>query len=191
MVALQTTFTRYYQQWRAGDLDAQEKLIKLVYSELCRMARFYLAQESYAPSLDPRMLADDVAILLLDAPDIDWNNRKHFFLTAADRMQKLLVDHARYRDAQKRIPYSALLPLDEIDKMFSGSSLTLMEINDALEEFQQVDLRAYQVVKLRFFFGLKEKEVAQVLEISLGAVKNDWKMARLWLRARLRRQRGH
>lgn len=186
MVTLQTTFTRYYQQWRDGDLDAQEKLIKLVYSELCRMARNYLSQESYAPSLDPRMLADDVAILLLGEPNIDWNNRKHFFLTAAERMRRLLVDHARHRDAQKRIPYPALLPLDKIDDMFSSSNLKLIEINDVLEEFQQVDLRAYQIVKLRFFFGLKEKEVAQVLDISLGAVKNDWKMAKLWLRARLR-----
>lgn len=191
MVALQTTFTRYYQLWRAGDLDAQEKLIKLVYNELCRMARFYLVQESYAPSIDPRMLADDVATLLLGAPDIDWNNRKDFFRTAADRMQKLLVDHARHRDAQKRIPYNSLLPLHEFGDIFSDNKPDLMAVNDALEAFQKIDLRAYQVVKLRFFFGLKEKEVAQVLEISIGAVKNDWKMAKLWLRTQLSKGRGH
>lgn len=181
MTEVPTTFSRYYQQWRDGDLDAQERIIKLVYSELCRIAQSYLRKEYYAASIEPAMLADDVALQLLGAPVINWQNRKHFFLTAADRMQKLLVNHARQRVAQKRIPQAAMFPLHEMEDILGEETPDLIALNDALEAFAQIDLRAYYVVKLRFFFGLTQKEIALALDISLGAVKYDWQMAQLWL----------
>jgi RNA polymerase sigma factor (TIGR02999 family) len=185
---LPTTFTRHYREWHEGDLETQEKLIKLVYRDLCRIARRLLYHEGNAASVQPEMLADDVAVLLLGKPGIGWNDRKHFFLVAAEKMRQLLVDRARHRSAQKRIPSSELIPLDEIQEVFKKNTPNLIDLNEALEELQKIDLQASRIVMLRFFFGSTEEEVADVLGIPLNRVKTDWKMAKLWLRNYLRRQ---
>ena len=191
MSTLPTTFTRHYQKWREGDSDAQEKLILLVRQEMRRIARQLLRQERDSALLETDMLVDDAVLLLLGKPGKGWNNRRHFLIIAGCQMRHLLIDHARSNKAQKRLAYPNLIPLDDVNDILDQQTPDLDALNEALQEFQKIDERASQIIDLRFFSGLTEAEVAAVLAIPLSAVKNDWKMAKLWLHTYLRREYGY
>lgn len=181
-----TTFSRLYLQWRDGDAEAQDKLIRLVWRDLHRVARRLLQQERDAGTLQPTLLANETCLRLLETSEADWQNRQHFMLVAARQMRLLLIDHARHVLAQKRLRYPNLIPLDESIEIIFDANIDLLALNEALERFEELDPRASRVVELRFFFGATEKEIAEVLGVSLITVKRDWKTARLWLYEMLR-----
>ncbi|MFN0124550.1 MAG: ECF-type sigma factor [Blastocatellia bacterium] len=181
MPASDTTFSRLYAAWRKGEAAAQEQIIQLVWRDLHRLARNLLRHEQQAHTLQPTLLTSEVCQRLLQTPDFTWQNRQHFFALAAHVMRQLLVNHARATQARKRLRYPDLIPLDEAGELPVAPNLDVLALHEALAQFAALDQRASQVVELRFFFGLTEKEIAQVLDVSLITVKRDWEVARLWL----------
>ncbi len=173
--------------WGAGDSNALDALTPLVYNHLHRLARHYMAGERPGQTLQATALVNEAYLRLVDSDRVRWQNRAHFFALAAQLMRRILVDAARARGNQKRGGDLHKTALDEALVISSRPDPDLVALDDALVDLAAVDPRKAQVVELRFFGGLEEKEIAHVLEISIDTVQRDWKTARAWLRGQLRR----
>jgi RNA polymerase sigma factor (TIGR02999 family) len=168
--------------WSEGDERAFERLLPLVYDELYRMARRYLAGERSNVSLQPTALVNEVCIRLLGWDRARWQNRGHFLGVSAQMMRRVLVDIARRRRADRRGGAGAVrVPLDGIDVAANEPDADLVAVNEALEKLAAEDPRKARVVELRFFGGLSMEETAQTLGVSLRTAHNDWAFARAWL----------
>jgi len=171
---------------RAGDRDCQSRLFEVVYAELRAMAARQLRHERSDHTLQPTALVHEAYVRLLGRGDIPWENRAHFFTTAAGTMRRILIDYARARNAQKREGALVRVDLDRDPVAFADEDADrLMIVNDALEQLSVWDERQARIVELRFFGGLTIEEIAEVLEISTKTVKRDWALARAWLHTRL------
>jgi RNA polymerase sigma factor (TIGR02999 family) len=174
--------TTLLRLWRAGDDQAFDRLMPLVYDELHRMALRYLAGERTGHSMQATGLVNEVCIRLLGWDQARWQNRQHFFGVSAQMMRRVLVDIARRRRAERRGGAEAVrVPLANIDVAASQPDADLVAIDRALERLAAKDGRKAQVVELRFFGGLSVEETAQALGISERTVHNDWAFARAWL----------
>jgi RNA polymerase sigma-70 factor (ECF subfamily) len=180
-----TDFTLLLAEWRGGDDAAGRQLISAVYRELRSLASVYLRKEANANTLQPTALVNELCVGMLSRPAVSCENRLHFLHLAAQQMRRLIVDHARRRNGPMRGGGQVHVPLDEA----CGHEIVLdgriAEINDALIRLEQLDPRAASVVEMRFFGGLTEQEIADVLEISVATVKRDWEFARSWLLTQL------
>jgi len=167
--------------WSNGDEQALEKLVPLVYRELHRMARRYMASERPGHTLQTTALINEVYLRLVDSPQISWQNRAHFFAICAQLMRRILTDFARSRSSQKRGGAAFHVPFDEA--LFEGrdSPADIVALDDALKTLAVTDERKSRVVELRFFGGLSVPETAEVLKVSSETVMRDWKMAKVWL----------
>lgn len=165
---------------KSGDGTASEKLLPLVYAELHRLARSYMRRERADHTLQPTALINE-AYLRLAHDDIDWQNRQHFIAVAATVMRRVLVDHARYHDAEMRGGDLQRVELDDVLAISPERSKEVLAVDEALSTLQTVNPRQAQVVELRYFGGLSIEEVASALNISPRSVKRDWMQARRWL----------
>src|SRR5450631_3788510 len=165
------------QAWSAGDEAALQKLTPLVYQELHRAARRYMAGERSGHTLQATALVNEVYLRLVDARGKDWQNRAHFFAVCAQLMRRILIDFARSRLYKKRGAGAAHLPLDEALVVSSRPDGNLVALDEALKRLSQVDERKGRVVELRFFGGLDVKETAEVLKVSDETIMRDWKFA--------------
>jgi RNA polymerase sigma-70 factor (ECF subfamily) len=170
---------------RAGNRDAEAKLIPVVYAELRRLAAHYMRQERPDHTLQPTALVNEAYLRLTAQPQIEWENRSHFFGVAARLMRQLLVEHARAHGAQKRGGLMHKFSLDEANVFSPERSQELIALDHALNVLEQLSPRQSRVVELRFFGGLSIPEVAAMLGISARTVKRDWEVARAWLHAEL------
>jgi RNA polymerase sigma-70 factor (ECF subfamily) len=178
--------TQLLRAWNAGDADAFERLVPLVYDELHRMALRYLAGERATVSLQPTALVNEVCIRLLGWDGVKWQSRGHFFGVSAQMMRRVLVDIARRRRADRRGgPDLVRVPLDGIDVAAASPDVDLVAIDLALEGLAAEDERKARVVELRFFGGLSIEETAEALGVSARTVQMDWAFARAWLYQRL------
>ena len=169
-------------EWRGGDDEAGRQLISAVYRESCAAwPRFTSAGESNANTLQPTALVNELCVGMLSRPAISCENRLHFLHLAAQQMRRLIVDHARRRNGLKRGGGQAHVSLDEARDHTVVLDGRIAEINDALTRLEQLDPRPAAVVEMRFFGGLTEQEIADVLAVSLATVKRDWDFARSWL----------
>ncbi len=169
-----------------GDLEARERLITLVYPELRRLAAHYLREERPDHTLQPTALVHEAYLRLFgDGVAIGWQNRSHFFAVAARQMRRILVDHARARNAVKGPGHQTRLPFEVLFEIGERPNEDLLVLDDALTALASIDPRACEVVELRFFGGLQEREVARVLGISVPTLKRDWTFAKAWLFKRL------
>lgn len=180
--------TRLLQQVRAGNPEAQSKLLPLVYGELRRIAAYHMRGERPGHTLQPTALVHE-AYMRLVAQDTDWHDRAHFFAIAAQSMRRVLVDYARRRKSTKRGGTWKRLEMEEVIALNDVQLDDIVEIDRALERLAIWDPRQCRVVEMRFFAGLDEEEIAAVEGISTRTVKRDWKMARAWLRGQLSSQR--
>ena len=178
--------TKLLRAWSAGDEEALEKLTPLVYQELHRAARRYMAGERSSHTLQATALINEVYLRLIDAQRMDWQNRAHFFAVCAQLMRRILTDFARSRRYQKRGGGAAHMPLDEALVVGSQADSELVELDEALKKLALFDERKSRVVELRFFGGLEVKETAEVLCVSPETVMRDWKLAKVWLVRELR-----
>lgn len=173
---------------RAGDSDAVDKLIPLVLHELRTLARLQLRKEDPAHTLQPTALVNEAYLRLVGNQARDWKNRAHFIGVSVGIMRRILVDHARRKQAMKRGAGEQIVP--ESESEYAGISSEqaehLIELNIALDRLQKIDPRRRQVVELRYFGGLSLEETAEVLNISIETVKRDWVGARAWLKGQLR-----
>ena len=172
--------TRALQSWRAGDREASERLIPLVYEELRRLARNYLRRERGDHTLQATALVHEAYLRLIDG-DVSWQNRAHFYGMAAKLMRRVLVDHARARNAEKRGGLLEKISLDEARDLPPGCAHDVVALDGALKDFSTTYPRKAEVVELKFFGGLEVKQIAEVLQVSEKTVLRDWQFAKLWL----------
>ncbi len=175
---------------RAGDRSAESKLMPLVYYELRRLARRFMRAERPGHTLQPTALVHEAYLRLAGQREITWQNRAHFFGVAAQLMRRILVDHARARQAEKRGGHEQRVSLDEALEYTEGKAGDLVALDGALDRLAERDPRQGRVVELRFFAGLTEKEAAEVLGISVRTVKRDWHVARAWLYKEIKKGAG-
>ena len=178
--------TRLLDLWTGGDERALEELMPRVERELRRIAERFFRRERSGHTLQPTALVNELYLRLTDQRAVSWKSRAHFYGTAADMMRRLLIDHARSRDAVKRGRGCRPVPLDEItDPAEPARDVDLLALDEALERLARKDERQARVVELRYFAGLTYREVAEVLEVTERTAKRDWHTARLWLHREL------
>jgi RNA polymerase sigma factor (TIGR02999 family) len=180
MPAPPRTITQLLVAWRSGDRCALDDLMPLVYEELRRLARHYMAGERPGHTLETTALINEAYLRLVDHKEMQWQNRAHFFAVAAQAMRRILVDHARTRDAAKRGGGAAKGSLEEAAAI-PARPLELMALDAALNDLGAMDPRKSRVVELRYFGGLSEEETAEVLGVSPVTVRRDWSTAKAWL----------
>jgi RNA polymerase sigma-70 factor (ECF subfamily) len=173
--------TQLLQAWSDGDQDALAKLTPLIYAELHRLARRYMAQERPGHLLQTSALVNEAFVRLIDWRNVQWKNRAHFYGVSAQLMRRILVDFARNQNYAKRGGDALRVSLDEAAAVSQGRSTDLVALDEALEQLAALDARQSQIVELKFFGGMEMEEIAEVLNVSLGTVKRDWSLAKLWL----------
>ena len=173
--------TQLLQRWRAGDADALEALMPLVYDELRRLAHHYLRRERSDHTLQSTALVHEAYMRLAGQSPPQWQNRAHFFGIAAHIMRQILVEYARSRDAAKRGGSAPRLVLDESMALSQNQDVDLIALDNALQELTELDTQQGRIVELRFFAGLTIEDTSEVLGISPATVKRDWVTARAWL----------
>jgi RNA polymerase sigma factor (TIGR02999 family) len=167
-------------EMRAGSPDAEARLLALVYPSLRRLAAHYMRHERADHTLQTTALVHEAYLRLLGS-DIDWQSQAHFYAMMATHMRRILVDHARARNAERGPGHAVRVTWQEGTALAPGRSDDLLALDAALTRLAGVDARASRVVELRFFSGLKEQEAAEVLGISLATLKRDWTFAKAWL----------
>jgi RNA polymerase sigma factor (TIGR02999 family) len=171
--------------WHAGDRDALDRLVAIVYPELRRIARQQLAGRRPGESVESAALASEAYLKLERAGGIRCESRLHFLALCAQIMRRILVDHARRRGMAKRGGDALHMRLDDVLVAAQARGVEVLALDEALDALTRIDARKGQVVELRFFGGLSIEETAQVLGVSVETVKRDWRMARAWLLAEL------
>ena len=180
--------THLLEQLRSGKKEAESRLIEVVYPELRRIAMRYMRGERPGHSLQATALVNEVYLRLLGEGDRNFQNRSHFFAVAATQMRLILVDHARRKKTQKRQGERVRVELTEIVAISEDKLDDVLEIDAALDRLREWDPRQCKIVELRFFAGLTEEEVAEVMELSPRTVKRDWKVAKAWLHGELSKE---
>ena len=181
----QQQVTQLLCDWRSGDGGALEKLIPLIQPELQRLAHHYMSRERAGHTLQTTALVNDAYLRLADDSHPQWQNRAHFFAAAAQLMRRIMVDHARHRQALKRGGGAVMVALDEARVATESRAADLLELDEALEKLALFDRRKADVVEMRYFGGLTMEEIAEVLKIHVNTVTRDWTAARAWLFATL------
>jgi RNA polymerase sigma factor (TIGR02999 family) len=178
--------TRILSAIDAGDVQAADQLLPLVYDELRRLAAAQLAHEKPGQTLDATALVHEAWLRLVPAtPQAAFENRRHFFAAAAEAMRRILVERARARLALKRGGDRWRLRLDHLHLAADETPAEFLALHDALDKLTAKDPRKAELVKLRFFAGLTNQQAAEALGVSPSTADNDWAYARAWLRAEL------
>ena len=182
-----TDVTLLLKQLSAGDHDAVDQLVPVLYNELRRLAAYYLRQERSTHTLQATALVHEAYLRLVDQRAVEWKNRSHFFGVAAQVMRRILLDYARSHQAVKRGGPSPKISLD--DAMVYGEDQTgqLVALDELLTRLSSMDPQQGRIVELRFFGGMSVEETAELLAISPRTVKRDWAMAKSWLSRELRK----
>jgi len=153
----------------------------VLYEELRRLARRFLAAERDDHTLEPTALVHEAYLRLVDQRQVDWRNRAQFLGLAASMMRRILINHAQAHHAAKRGGHAGKVTLDDALGVFTQLHLDVLELNRSLEELGKLDGQQARVVELRYFGGLSIEETAEVMGISPATVKREWGTARLWL----------
>jgi RNA polymerase sigma factor (TIGR02999 family) len=183
--------TELLLRWKAGDQEALEALVPMVYKELRDIARHHLRRERPGHTLQSAALVNEAYLRLIDQRPFDAENRAHFLAVASRLMRQILVDHARTHGAVKRgadrrveLDASLILPQEK--------ATDVVALDDALQGLAKLDEQQCRIVELKFFGGLATEEIAEVLGISASTVKRDWNVAKAWLtRAMKKGNRGN
>jgi RNA polymerase sigma factor (TIGR02999 family) len=188
MMRLMSDVTRLLDAIGQGDRQATAELLPLVYEELRRLAAEKMAQERPGQTLQATALVHEAYLRLVDGKGgQQWDNRWHFFAAAAEAMRRIVLNRARDKKRLKHGGDLRRIDLEQITLTFDANDDELIALDEAIDELEREDAIAAQVVKLRFFAGLKQREVAAAVGISLRSVERQWAFAQAWLYDRLRR----
>jgi RNA polymerase sigma factor (TIGR02999 family) len=176
--------TRLLQSWSGGDKKALEDLVPFVYRELRALAAAYIRHERRDHTLQPTALVHEAYLKLVDQMQVESPSRAQFFGIAANLMRQILVNHARDRGAAKRGGGNKVA-LEEGVGVVAERGVDFVALDEALDKLAEIDPRQSRIVELRFFGGLTEDEIAEVLGVSAITVKRDWRIARAFLNRRL------
>jgi RNA polymerase sigma factor (TIGR02999 family) len=164
-----------------GDARAADELLKMVYEELRRLAASKMAQQPPGQTLQATALVHEAWLKLVGSGNPTFKNRAHFFSAAAEAMRHILIDRARRKQTQRHGGDFAKVALDDLDLAAPDPEDQLMAVNEALDNFALKYPIQAEVVKLRYFAGMTNEEVSQLLEVSPSTVKNYWNFSRAWL----------
>lgn len=182
--------TGWLTLWRTGDAGARDQLFAVIHPHLRQLATRLMRRERADHSLEPNAIVNELYLRLIGSQPISYQDRAHFLAIAAQTMRRILIDHARARVASKRGGAQVRVPISDVAGAIASSvNEQLIDLDTLLSALAAVDPRAARVVELRFFGGLREEDVAEVLQVSVITVKRDWKSARAWLAAHLITQR--
>lgn len=173
--------TNLLKAWSAGDPAALNELSRQVYEELRRMAHRHMKGERRHNTLQTTALVHEVYLRMVDVTNVEWRHRAQFFAIAAQMMRRILVDAARERASHKRGGGAVCLNFDETAILSPTPDRSLVALDEALTAFALLAPRQAKVVELRYFGGLQEEEIVEVLKISPRTVRRDWDFARAWL----------
>ena len=176
--------TRLLKRASDGDRRAVETLFPLVYEQLRAMAHACFRSEPADHTWQPTALVHEAYLRLTQRERLNVRSRREFFAVAAQAMRRLLIDHARRRRRLKRHG-GERLGTDVLDVLKADDTTALLWLDEGLEELEQVDAQAHQVVMLRYFAGLSVEQTAEVLDVSPATVKRNWVFAKAWLARRL------
>jgi len=177
--------SRLLRAWGSGDLQARDELVPVVYRELRRRAGAYLRRERSDHTLQPTALVHEAYVRLTAQHRVAWQNRAHFFSIAAQMMRRVLIDYAREHLAAKRPGAGVRVTLDDRIGAVQPRECEFIALDRALAELTRIDPRQGQIVELRYFGGLSEQDVGEVLSISRATVTREWQTARAWLYRRM------
>jgi RNA polymerase sigma factor (TIGR02999 family) len=163
----------------SGDAQATSQLLPLVYDRLKKLAAHYMKAERPDHSLQPTALVHEAYLRLIDGARVDWNGRAHFFAVAARQMRRVLIDHARARNAQKR--GAVFVSLVDAPAAGSDQIVEVLALERGLEKLGEASSRQVRVFELRFYSGLTFEEIGQHLRVSERTARDDWRVARIWL----------
>ncbi len=173
-------------QMSAGSDTAPDELLPLVYEDLRRLAHAYFAKENSDHTLQATALVHEAYIRLVNWENVSWQNRAHFFSVAAEVMRKILIDHARKRNAHKRSGGQRIV-LDDAVSLPDKKEFDILRLEEALVSLETVDRRQAKIVELRFFGGLSIEETAYILKVSETTVRREWTFAKAWFQRELTR----
>ena len=176
-----SAITRILRDWNDGLDGAQEELLPYVYDELKRQARRLMSRERPDHTLQPTALVHEAFMRLSAQSGVDWQNRSHFYGIASRLMRQILVDHARQHATAKRGNRAVHLSLDDVQLPVEDRASSIVAVNEALERLERLDEKQAKVVEMRFFGGLSNAEIGEVLNVSDRTVQREWQAARLWL----------
>lgn len=172
--------TQLLEELQKGSEGAADRLAPVVYDQLHRIARNALRRERADHTLQPTELVDEAFVALVGQSRVSWQNRSHFFGVASQIIRRILVDHARRKQALRR-DHGVQVTLEDVMSDEKGNALDLIALDDALRELEKLAPRQGRVVELRFFAGLDVDETAEVLDVSSATVKREWAFARAFL----------
>jgi RNA polymerase sigma-70 factor (ECF subfamily) len=165
--------------------ESPEELFSLVYQELRQVARAYMRRERPDHTLQATALVNEVYLKLFYGEPFECQNRRHLFCTVARAMRRVLVDHSRRHRAERHGGLQRKVTLDDQGPAIVHDLPELLALDEALERLAKLNARQAQVIELHFFGGLTESETAQILDVSLKTVKNDWRFAKAWLKTEM------
>jgi RNA polymerase sigma factor (TIGR02999 family) len=173
-------------RWSGGDASALDALTPMVYDELKRMGRRFLARRAPSPVLQPTVLVHEVWLKLATKDEVGATTRPYFLALAGKIMREILVDHFRRETAKRRGGSRVEVSLDERNLPAPAASIDILAVNDALDRLSAIKPRYAQIVELKFFAGLTIEESAAVLSVSHSTIEREWSFARIWLKRELR-----
>ncbi len=182
--SVQHTVTALLHRWKDGDPDAVNALMPIVYDELRRLARRYMAAERPDHTLQHTALVHEAYVQLVQM-QVGWNDRAHFFAIAARAMRRILVDHARARKCDKRGGEYARADLEDAAQVAAADRIDLVDLEAALQRLAGIDARKSEMIEMRYFGGLTQNELAEVLGVSVATVARDLAWATEWLNSEL------
>ncbi len=179
--------TQLLVAWGDGDKQALDRLMPFVYDELRRLARSYMRNQRSDHTLQTTALVNEAYLRLIDSSRVQWQNRTHFFAISAQLMRRILVDSARARAAKKRGGGDPKVTFDEALPVLMEKESDLLALDEALTELAGLNERQAQIVEMRYFGGMNEKEIGEALDISTRTVRRDWSAARAWLFSKVKK----
>jgi RNA polymerase sigma factor (TIGR02999 family) len=182
--------TRALNLLSQGSKDAEAQLIEIVYEELKRIAARHLRREPAGHTLQPTALVHEAYFRLIGKTDITWENRAHFFATAATVMRNILVDHARASRAQKRGSGAVQVDLGEVIGASDSRIEEILAVDQVLDRLNDLSPRQRTIVEMRFYGGLTEEEIGAVLHLGSRTIRREWAVAKAWLHAEMKSARA-
>ncbi|HKE27414.1 MAG TPA: ECF-type sigma factor [Bryobacteraceae bacterium] len=179
--------TELLKLWGQGDRDAFDRLVDIVHEELRQLARRRMRLLPEDSSLQPTAMVNEVYLRLVDAGQVEWQDRTHFFAIAARLMRQVATDSARHHGRAKRGAGWQRIALEDCDIPSAQREEDILAVDEALTRLAALDERRAQVVELRFFGGLSHTEIAAALDVSVKTVKREWSFAKLWLAREMKR----
>lgn len=173
--------TQMLISYGAGKRDVLDDLLPLVYDQLRRIAANYLEYERRDHTLQPTALVHEAYLRLVNQHNVDWRNRAQFYGIAANMMRRILVNHVKAKNAEKRGGAAEKVPIDDVTIFFDEQNLDLLALDEALKQLAEFDEEKTRLVEMKFFGGMTTVEIAEVTGKSTATIEREWAFARGWL----------